>query len=813
MAGGCATGLLAAEEWPRVIVRDGVTNTVHQPQLESWDYYTLKAESAVAIQAKGANEAAFGSIVFSAKTRVDRSERKVYFEKIEIESGNFPGAEDKGEKYLAALRAGITKEVKELSLDRVEASLAIMEARKKGAGPLKHDPPLILVFTNAAMLVQVDGTPIYRKVEYTAAERVFNTRALIVRETNGMHYLHLFDGYLQSETLAGPWAIAEEVPLDVKKVERLTVDAKQVDLLAGQENPKTKKKPSLKSKETPPPQIVVKSEPTELIVIKGIPVWAEIPSTQLLYMTNTAAHIFTHTGETNAYVLISGRWFRGPALNGPWSYVRSSELPKDFAAIPDDSPKENAKAAVQGTRQAQEAAIANDIPNMVKVERNTAKISSQPSFNSEPQMHEIEGTSALYAANSSTPVFKVHEAWYACDNGVWFTSASAHGPWKVTVSVPPEIYAIPPSSPMHYVVYSRVYNYDDDNISVGVTPGYYGTVVDEDGIVVYGTGYTYEPYVGETVYVSYPVTYGYGSTPCWTPWVGWSYGYGAAWPWTDDWYWWCYCPCAPYWGVYYGWCYGAYYNAYGGITAWGPYSWAGTSGYIYHQNGAWSGVSRAAAGYNAWTGNQWATQYGRAYNSTTGTRVVGQRGAVQNVYTGNYAYGGRGAFYNENSGVAGVGGKVTWGNSGTGNQGSAGRGTIYNPNTGNSTDIAAIRGQNGGAIGINGSVIVGNDGNYYYRGEGGNWQPVNRPGQGAAASAYANQRPDAGALAAQQRNTAQQQSQSAAAAARTQNLQREYNARQTGSMRQQSFQSNRPSFSGGGGRGGGGRGGGGGRRR
>jgi hypothetical protein len=178
---------------------------------------------------------------------------------------------------------------------------------------------------------------------------------------------------------------------------------------------------------------------------------------------------------------------------------------------------------------------------------------------------------------------------------------------------------------------------------------------------------------------------------------------------------------------------------------------------------------------------------------------------VQNVYTGNYAYGGRGAFYNENSGVAGAGGKVTWGNSATGDQGSAGRGTIYNPNTGNMTDVAGIRGENGGALAINGNVVAGKDGNYYYRNEAGNWQPVNRPGQGAAASAYANQRPDTGAVAAQQRSMAQQQSQTAAAAARTQNLQREYNARQTGSMRQQSFQSNRPAFRGGGG---GGRGGG-----
>jgi hypothetical protein len=86
---------------------------------------------------------------------------------------------------------------------------------------------------------------------------------------------------------------------------------------------------------------------------------------------------------------------------------------------------------------------------------------------------------------------------------------------------------------------------------------------------------------------------------------------------------------------------------------------------------------------------------------------------VENVYTGNYAYGGRGAAYNPNTGAAAAGGKVTWGNESSGNQGTAGRGTIYNPNTGNTTKIAGVKGENAGAISVNGNVIVGKDGNYY----------------------------------------------------------------------------------------------------
>src|SRR4030095_10989751 len=54
-------------EWPRVIFRDGVTNTIYQPQLESWDYFTLKASSAVAVQPNGVSQPTFGTIGFVAK--------------------------------------------------------------------------------------------------------------------------------------------------------------------------------------------------------------------------------------------------------------------------------------------------------------------------------------------------------------------------------------------------------------------------------------------------------------------------------------------------------------------------------------------------------------------------------------------------------------------------------------------------------------------------------------------------------------------------------------------------------------------------
>ena len=781
-------------DWPRVTFRNGVTNTVYQPQLQSWDYVTLKAISAVAVQPKGAEMPVFGTIQFTAKTRVDRAARNVLLDQLEISQGLFPSAGAQGQSYLATLRSLVPREVQSISLDHLEASLAIRQARHQAASqPLQNAPPVILFSTKPAMAVPVDGPPVYRPVEKTDLERVLNTRALILRAKSGQYFLHLFDGYVQATSLNGPWTVTEKVPSEVSKAESQVVKGKQVDLLAGQEDSATKKKPSLKS--TPVPALYITSVPTELLVIRGEPQWMAIPATRLLYVTNTGAHVFKDLSDQKTYVLISGRWFRSASFDGPWEFVPGTALPKDFAAIPDDSPKENVKASVPGTRQSLEAAIANGIPNTVKVDRKKATMDPAPEYEGPPRLAPISSTPLEYVMNCPTPVIKADaRTWFACQNGIWFVASDATGPWTVATNVPAVIYSIPPASPLHYVSYVRIYRCDENFVWVGTTPGYYGTMVSMDGTIVYGTGYVYPAYVGTTMYVCYPVTYGYACNPCWTPWVGWAFGFAAGWAMADDWYWWCGCPPAPYWGPYWYPCYGAYYNAYGGITAWGPYGWAGTSGYIYHQEGPWTGVSRAAAGYNAWTGNQWATSYGRAYNSTTGTRVVGQRGAVENVYTGNYAYGGRGAFYNENTGAAGAGRKVTVGNEDTGKQGTAGKGTVYNPKTGQATHISGAKGEDAGIIKVNDHVIASKDGNYYRPDGQGGWEEITRPptsgtrpGESAAIPARA------GAL-----NQWGKVPPSPANQQRFQELNSEYQARQMGAQRQQSFQAARPGFSGGG---------------
>jgi hypothetical protein len=193
--------------------------------------------------------------------------------------------------------------------------------------------------------------------------------------------------------------------------------------------------------------------------------------------------------------------------------VSPAQLPADFARIPEQNPAGVVLASVAGTPQAQEAVIANSIPQTATVNRTQARFTA--TYDGPPQFHPIVGTPLTYAANSPTPIIRVDaKTYYALYNGVWFVAVAPTGPWAVATVVPAVIYTIPPTSPLRYVTYVRVYSATPTVVYVGYTPGYLGTVVTPDGVVVYGTGVVYTPWVGSVWYPP-PPTYGYGAAFAW----------------------------------------------------------------------------------------------------------------------------------------------------------------------------------------------------------------------------------------------------------------------------------------------------------
>src|SRR6185503_3385873 len=101
--------------------------------------------------------------------------------------------------------------------------------------------------------------------------------------------------------------------------------------------------------------------------------------------------------------------------------------------------------------------ISAGVPQTATVKRTEAKM-PPAQYDGAPQFQPIEGTSLSYAVNTATPVIETAPgAYYAVVNGVWFTGGSPTGPWVLADSVPPSIYTIPPTSPIYYVTYVKVY--------------------------------------------------------------------------------------------------------------------------------------------------------------------------------------------------------------------------------------------------------------------------------------------------------------------------------------------------------------------
>jgi len=712
--------------WPKTIQADSASITLYQPDVEKWDGVSFTARMAVSVTKTGAQAPTFGVVWITAQANIDKEQGIVTLNNLQVTKANFPTAPKDADQILAALRAKIPAAPIHLPLAQVQANVEISGAIKKTAAvPVKNPVPKIIYSNQQSMLILVDGDPVLQPLTGTIYKRVINTQAIILQDPTGSTFYvtalnHWYSAPVKGQGPVPPpgnsqsqWTLLENPPDTLAAAEQAAMATKQVNPLLPEQGV---------TPPTTPPQIFVSSVPAELIQTQGVPNFIPIDGTNLLEVKNSDSALFLYLTTNQCYVLISGRWFTAPVFTGPWKFISGKDLPADFAKIPPDSSKHNVEASVPGTPEANEALIANSVPQTAAVNRNSAPLQVDyiPQAN-EPTFNPIAGTPLQYAVNTSTPVIRVDaKTYYACQNGIWFVSTSPVGPWTVADNVPAVIYTIPVSCPIHYVTYVRVYGSTPEVVYVGYTPGYMGVVVAPDGTVVYGTGYYYPPYIAGPVYVAQPTTYGYGASFAAGAATGFAFGFAAAAIWGA---------CAhPAWGPYYGW--GNTYNV--NVNTTNVYNHWGTGtvnhSYGYSNGTAWS--SRSTAGYNPYNGHYYQGQSGSFHNYQTGASGVGREGSSYNPANGATAYGkegavsnghgeyaaGKGGTYNNpTTGISAGGVKTTEGNANTGAQHSGNTAYVHNSNTGNTT------------VEHNGNVYSDKNGNVYQHSDNG-WQQQNKQG-------------------------------------------------------------------------------------
>src|SRR5262249_15650829 len=137
-----------------------------------------------------------------------------------------------------------------MSLDRLQALLDIESAQQLArAVPVQNEPPQFVFAQQTAVLVAIDGNPVWRPVTGTTLQRVINARALVLQDNaSGTYYIHVFNGFVEAPGLSGPWTVARAVPNGANQVAQELAQQHVVDLMTGPPDAQDPtKRPSLAS--------------------------------------------------------------------------------------------------------------------------------------------------------------------------------------------------------------------------------------------------------------------------------------------------------------------------------------------------------------------------------------------------------------------------------------------------------------------------------------------------------------------------------------------------------------------------------------
>jgi hypothetical protein len=507
VAGALAAAVPAAADdsgWPRLIESSAGSFVIYQPQPDDLNGDVLTGRAAFSLQKAGDTHPIFGVLWFTERIEVDRDSSTVTARDFDVTKVRLPAiTPDQAGQYERLVETQAAQWDLSGSLEELQAGLAAAEKERASVQGLDNAPPRILFHEGRAILVVYDGAPALEAIEGSTLQHVANTPYLVIFDPEDhTYYLTGANLWYQAKDPLGPWTGIAGPPAEVREI--VLPDTSAYAQLTG-----------------PPPEVLTATEPAELIATDGPPRYAPLVEDELLYLVNTESDVLRDVRTQLLYVLLSGRWFRAPSMDGPWTFVRGDQLPGSFKRVPPDSPKGNILASVAGTDQAEDAVADAQIPQTSAIRRDDRSFGV--TYDGDPQFAPIEGTDLQYAMNSDTEIILADGRYYACDQGVWYVSDFPDGPWRVSETRPLGVEDIPPSCPVYDVRYVYIYDYTPDVVYVGYLPGYLGCYP-YYGTVYYGTGYRYRPWRSRYHFIPRRFTWGFHAR--YNPWLSrWSFGF------------------------------------------------------------------------------------------------------------------------------------------------------------------------------------------------------------------------------------------------------------------------------------------------
>ena len=510
-AAGGAAALPVDGGWPRVYTTgSGARLVLYEPQVAGWaNQKRIVIYAAVSYSGKDQRAPALGTFRIEADTRISRQNRLVDFSDLTITAANFPTLSlDQLTAAVTEINTAVPRDERVIGLDRVLAALDTSQVTPRNVDGVRADPPVMFYSTQPAVLINLDGDPIWSPTGQNDLRFAVNASwDLFEHMPSSSYYVRIDTTWMTATSLDGPWTRAGRLPDSFSKLPNddrwKNARSAARERSAGSVNP----------------TVFVSRRPAELILLRGGPVYVPVRGTGLQWISNTDSDVFRVGKAGPVYYLVSGRWFSAPDFKGPWTFATPT-LPGDFRKIPVGHPRSHVLASVPGTTQAIEAVLLAQVPQTARVSR-TAITAPDVAFQGEPQFQAIEQATVARAVNTDKDILKVDPPtsgalshYYMCYEGIWFVSTNPTGPWTLADSIPKQIYEIPISSPAYAVTSVTVQSADDGAVVYAADASYTGLMVSW-GCAVWGTGWYYPPYVGwkghSPVYYARHLSYGHGA--------------------------------------------------------------------------------------------------------------------------------------------------------------------------------------------------------------------------------------------------------------------------------------------------------------
>ena len=429
----------------------------------------MVAYAAVSWQARTAEKPTLGSVKLEADTKVSTADRLVNFSTLKITESNFPQVQKEQVREVTdEITRAIPDHERIIGLDRVLASVDTSKIIPREVKGLKAEPPAIFYSETPAVLMNLDGEPIWSQIANNDLKYAVNTNwDLFHHEPTKTYYLRHNESWLKAAAVNGPWEAAGKLPASFGKLPaddnwKEVKAALPGKALAKGQVPTVYRQPGAGGADPGPRQA-------------ELPAWSPTRSCSGCPTPRATCSAWARPGRSTTWWPAAGS--RRPTSRAP-GRSRRRTCPRSSTRC-----RSNTRARACSPRcRARSRRPRRCCSRRCRRRRASARRSCKApdvAYQGDPKFEPVPTTTVERAVNTDKDIIKVGDLYYMCFQGVWFMAKTRDRALGSHQHRAQGDLQIPASSPSHNVTYVTVED-DDDNdewVTFATVAGYTGVMV------------------------------------------------------------------------------------------------------------------------------------------------------------------------------------------------------------------------------------------------------------------------------------------------------------------------------------------------